>query len=418
MLRATLSNGCTLPLAAAMATLATFGCADASCVDLLTCPIPRMDGVAGEGGDSNDPGGIPGQGGAAGNPTAGDGGTTGIAGSGGVCTADTCGDDCVDTQNDEKNCGYCGHDCLGGTCTDGTCQPFALARFAASAAPIALAVDHSFAYFSSAGDIRRVAVNGGTPTFVAKGKTAVASGLAIDASNVYWSDKLLGKIYRAPLSGVPDGEPGVIVAEEQNKPTSIAVLGDSVFWGTTDSFGGVFKAPITGLQGDDKPITIAELQKFIGAIAVTPSAGVYWTNSTAAGTVMQAPLSGVPNGGSPARIAEAANSFPVPIAVGPSGVYWASDAATGKLYRTSHTGTTKGEPEEVIASSQGEIVAIALDEDFVYWTDRTNGAVLQAPLAGGFTAPVATAQNQPAAIAVTSDAVYWTTAESIMKVAK
>src|SRR5438445_6182548 len=28
----------------------------------------------------------------------------------------------ADTQNDPKNCGKCGHDCVGGSCTAGACQ--------------------------------------------------------------------------------------------------------------------------------------------------------------------------------------------------------------------------------------------------------------------------------------------------------
>jgi hypothetical protein len=33
----------------------------------------------------------------------------------------------VDLSNDGKNCGKCGHDCLGGACSSGTCQPVVLA---------------------------------------------------------------------------------------------------------------------------------------------------------------------------------------------------------------------------------------------------------------------------------------------------
>ena len=33
----------------------------------------------------------------------------------------------ADTMNDAKNCGVCGHDCLGGKCLKGACQPIILA---------------------------------------------------------------------------------------------------------------------------------------------------------------------------------------------------------------------------------------------------------------------------------------------------
>jgi hypothetical protein len=36
---------------------------------------------------------------------------------------------CVDLMTDDKNCGTCGHDCLGGECTAGECQPVTIARY-------------------------------------------------------------------------------------------------------------------------------------------------------------------------------------------------------------------------------------------------------------------------------------------------
>src|SRR5204863_597521 len=36
---------------------------------------------------------------------------------------------CVDLTSDAKNCGTCGHDCLGGTCMEGQCQPVLIAQY-------------------------------------------------------------------------------------------------------------------------------------------------------------------------------------------------------------------------------------------------------------------------------------------------
>jgi hypothetical protein len=52
----------------------------------------------------------------------------------------------VDASSDPKNCGACGHDCLGGACTSGKCQPLKLASNAF--ATYALAVDSTNLYFS------------------------------------------------------------------------------------------------------------------------------------------------------------------------------------------------------------------------------------------------------------------------------
>ena len=56
---------------------------------------------------------------------------TGATCSGNACACPTgatdCGTACADLSSDAKNCGICGHDCLGGTCSSGICQPVMLA---------------------------------------------------------------------------------------------------------------------------------------------------------------------------------------------------------------------------------------------------------------------------------------------------
>jgi hypothetical protein len=42
-----------------------------------------------------------------------------------VCTV-SCDGSCTDTNTDPNNCGACGHNCLGGACVAGQCQPVIL----------------------------------------------------------------------------------------------------------------------------------------------------------------------------------------------------------------------------------------------------------------------------------------------------
>ena len=61
--------------------------------------------------------------------------------------ANACG---ADLQTDPKNCGRCGHDCLGGACGAGKCQAIELA---AVSAPLAHAlVSGSYVYVSTVKD--------------------------------------------------------------------------------------------------------------------------------------------------------------------------------------------------------------------------------------------------------------------------
>jgi hypothetical protein len=67
-------------------------------------------------------------------------GDTGQAEAGSACDAGQ--------ASDNKNCGYCGHDCLAGTCTQGICQPQLVAKVQALAID-ALAINDATVYFAT-----------------------------------------------------------------------------------------------------------------------------------------------------------------------------------------------------------------------------------------------------------------------------
>ena len=72
------------------------------------------------------------QGGANLGGAAASGASAGTAGAGGACSGSTqlaCAGSCVNVQNSATNCGACGHDCLGGACAAGQCQPLLIGRY-------------------------------------------------------------------------------------------------------------------------------------------------------------------------------------------------------------------------------------------------------------------------------------------------
>ena len=92
-------------------------------------------------------GGSAGTGGAGGS--AGTGATGGSSGSGG-CTQTQCGSDCADLSTDPDHCGQCNHDCDGGTCSGGECQPVLLSSGNGQTI-YSVAVDATHLYFGSFG---------------------------------------------------------------------------------------------------------------------------------------------------------------------------------------------------------------------------------------------------------------------------
>jgi hypothetical protein len=56
---------------------------------------------------------------------------------------------CTNTMSDGKNCGVCGHDCLGGACQNGQCQPVLLAQYVGNMVTIYVGAQHVYATMDS-----------------------------------------------------------------------------------------------------------------------------------------------------------------------------------------------------------------------------------------------------------------------------
>ena len=105
---------------------------------------------------------------------------------------------CVDLLTDPANCGTCAHDCLGGACLNGNCQPIEVAS--AQSYPFGLALDSNDLYW----------INGGP---------LVADAGAVDR---------LGEIVRFVVGGNMQ-RPTVLISAEPN-PVALAAGGGLLFW--------------------------------------------------------------------------------------------------------------------------------------------------------------------------------------------
>lgn len=301
---------------------------------------------------------------------------------------------------DPKNCGRCGHDCLGGSCVSGTCAPVILAL--GQDAPGAIAVDDTHVYWPTNTGINKVSKvggqvlapvaalftgkssnltialsdadvffahgdpealasvpkTGGLPSPIALAPSGQHFGVVADATKVYWSTPL--SVFQEPLSG---GSPTQIATSSggQYPYPKVAVDSTNVYWlEVNQKF--VEKTPI----GGGAAVSLASTD---AAYAIAVYGGfVYWTNITSFGSVGAAAV----DASSTKTVADS-QDFPAGIAVDASGVYWTNSGASGTVL----TRSLDGGPITVLATNQGSPGAITTDQSAVYWTNGQTGLIMK-----------------------------------------
>jgi hypothetical protein len=348
-----------------------------------------------------------------------------------ACTAPTtaCGTTCVNVQTDGKNCGTCGHDCLGGACTGGKCQPIAIATGQTAVNGVALdangiywtrsgsnsiagvvatakldgtgltplssagvgesdyapAVGGGYLYFiQTAGSLRAVwrcqlpSCNGG-PSLIA-GNQPVATDLALDAANnrLYWVN---GTPYQGTGGAVmtmalPNGAPTRVVTADQPNPSSLALGSNGfVYWTNGGTYvnnvhqgnGGVRRAPLGQTNGAATTIVTSAGADVVG-IALDAQSVYFGSGSLS--TLEVAPING---GGSSSKLANVPGRVQE-IAVDGTNVYWFESGPSGRILTCPRTGCPNGNPI-VLAVNQDDPTSIAVDAVSVVWANRGGGEV-------------------------------------------
>jgi hypothetical protein len=319
---------------------------------------------------------------------------------------------CGDTMSSASNCGRCGHDCLGGRCSAGDCQAFALVGADAGVTPYGLAQDDSFLYwtdnnndtitrtdkttgksvilYQSADYPLSVAVEDGgiywgdvtgvwrCPSVgCALGTTqlavSVAYDMALDDVALYWTDGF--GIYSVLKDGLsPDASTLFMGGQSgEGTPTNLVTDGRRIFFTNTD---GLLRA--IAVDGS-APLSMGSIDPLgsVGlALAGGPDGDVYWSElDPAQGFIASAPIASLE------PIAAASGLvYPGPLATDGTSVYWLAPLATDAGTRNAVLGCTLGScVPTVVASGFLAGVAIVVDAQAVYFTDNgsagLNGAV-------------------------------------------
>ncbi len=374
-----------------LVTLATFL---TGCAAILGVPDLTFDPDSSHGAD-----------GAANDDAMNDGGASGDAGPPAPC-------DESKLQTDSMHCGRCGHDCLGGECRSGVCQPVLVQGGLTN--PATLTFDTQNLYVASEGDgtVRRIPKSGGQPDVLAIGQEDV-HGIAIDGTDLYWSNldfagdgggEYWGAVWHCELPGCtpktpvafgdyaadvqfsngllffaennggavrkvqPDGT-GLTLLAEPTKPLHLAVDGQHVYFTTNNAT--LRRVPIAG--GADETVGPIEYGGQVGFVRLD-NERVYWAYSGSdppyTGYVFSQPKADL----TAPKIAYGTNNQgSVGVAVDESNVYWTNGSATdiGASYERIGTVVTcpktgcVGEPT-VVAKDLLAPWAIAVDGNALY----------------------------------------------------
>jgi hypothetical protein len=323
-----------------------------------------------------------------------------------------CGEVCVDLGGDARNCGACGHDCLGGACSNGVCQA-AVLYTSPTGAPYGVAVDSDAVFFTTAveGAVYRCDKSdcAGTVTSIATHQ-AGPSGVATDGVHVYWATT--SGVTRCAVSGCGASGPEAF-ASGQSDPRTIVVFGGRVYWTDHGPDGGVMTCPIGGCA--PAPEVFAADANAPDGLAVD-GVRVFWTEAvTPGGRVRSCPIAGCAGA---ADVVAADVDIPQSIASDGHDVFWTN--FTGQSAMRCPVGGCGSKPS-VLAQGAGWYDGLALDGDYAYFTggDENGDALLRCAKAG-CAAPevVATGQTRPGKVAVDGEAVYWTTATTVARIAR
>jgi hypothetical protein len=273
---------------------------------------------------------------------------------------------CGDTMSSGTNCGSCGHGCLGGQCSMGSCQPVALVPVDSGVSPYGLAQDDRFLYWTDyyGGAINRTDKVSGSTELLAQG-AAFPVAITNDDAGVYWGD-LFG-VSSCNKSDCTQST-SVVARYMQSGVVSLAVDDSSVYWSEANPF--VLRAGKSGTNQSAVPLWQGDAS---AEHVATDGQRIYFTADDGLLHIV-----GV-DGGAPLAIGVPSTQGSSDVALDTSNVYWSISDPMNGFIDYSHLASPT---PSTLASNQSNPGSIASDGTNVYWLANTSSSANASAVVG------------------------------------
>lgn len=240
--------------------------------------------------------------------------------------------------------------------------------------PTRIALDDTNVYIGGVSGVLRCAKVGcaDAPTLATPGRDAGVTQVAVDATNVYWTERSDPTLYSAPKSSNP---PTTAVATFTDLPNELVPANGQVY--ATTAFGGLEVVDVATKTRK----TLAYTPAVTLGLALTTGDALY-TVFGDAGEVRTFPL----DGGAAGTVVAGGRQWPAQLATDSTRAYWIeSDPNSVSRNGSIVTCALSACAPRVIADGQRGASAIALDDAYVYWANagdgvtNNSGAIMRAP---------------------------------------
>jgi hypothetical protein len=252
---------------------------------------------------------------------------------------------------------------------------------------LSLALANGQLYWLDMGGIGAVSTDAGSASEIVQGGDgafALGGTIATNGTTVYWAD---GDFPSGTVDSVAANGGGRTTIASTDEPIGVAIDATNIYWSTFGSsdnpVGTIVKQPLAG----GAQTVLATGLSTVGPIAIDET-NVYWSDMF--GAVASVPIAG----GSVRALAPAQHTLPpntilddtpVGIAVADGTIYWVSSPLQGTDPSTIDSVSIDGGTVNIVATPATRPLGLAVDDQFVYWGEV--GPITQGPGLG--TPPIA-----------------------------